>query len=96
MLNRKFLSSFILTFIYVIVFYFGAYGLMLINIIDDGFFILNHAFVGFYQWLYLLPLIIYLKKRNRVYKGYLIGGICVTCLNIALIIWILLDPSTFF
>ncbi|GKU79982.1 hypothetical protein [Paenibacillus sp. L3-i20] len=96
MLNKKFILSFGLTFIYVIVFYFGAYGLMLIDIIDDGVFTYNHVFVGFYQWVYLLPFIMYLKKKNRSYKGYLIGGICVSCLNIALFVWIIVDPSTFF
>jgi len=95
MVDRRFVLSFCLAFIYIIAFYFGAYGLMLVDIIDDGVFTYNHVFVGFYQWLYLIPLI-YLKKKNKPFRGYLIGGICITCLNIALFVWIILDPSTFF
>lgn len=96
MMDRRFILSFGLTFIYVIVLYAAAYGLMLVDIIDDGVFTYNHLFVGFYQWIYLIPLIIYLKKKNRKFGGYLSGGTCISGLNIALFFWIALDPSTFF
>lgn len=96
MLNRRFGFSFGLAFIYLIVFYAASYGLMLMDIIDDGVFTYNHLFVGFYQWLYLMPIIIYLKRKNRTFGGYLAGGLCISGLNILLFIWIVLDPSTFF
>lgn len=63
-----------LTFVYLIVFYFVAYGLMLIDVIDDGVFAINKVFIGFYHWIYLIPLIIYLKKKMKPFRGYLVGG----------------------
>jgi hypothetical protein len=95
MLNR-FAQNVGLTFIYIVAFYLITHGLMLINIIDDGIFAINRVFIGFYQWVYLLPLIIYLKKqRKSSSKGFIFGGLSISGLNIALIIWILLDPSKF-
>lgn len=96
MLDRRFVLSFGLAFLYLIIFYIVTYGMMLIDIIDDGVFTYNHLFIGFYQWFYLIPLIIYLKMKNRIFGGYLLGGICISGLNIALFIWIALDPDTFF
>jgi hypothetical protein len=90
-----FKERFMLAFLYLIIFYFVTHGLMLINIIDDGVFIINRVFIGFYQWIYLLPLMIYLKKKGISFRGYLIGGLVISSINIVLIIWILLDPSKF-
>ena len=95
MLNRRFALNFGLTFVCVIIFYFVTHGLMLINIIDDGVFTINRVFIGFYQWVYLIPLMVYLKKEKKSYRGYFVGGLFISALNIALFIWILLDPSKF-
>gem|GEM_PF-7031798 len=46
-----------LTFIFLAFFYLIIHGLMLINLIDDGFFAINKVLIGFYQWIYLTPLI---------------------------------------
>ena len=48
--------------------------LMLIQIIDDGDFTISRVFIGFYQWFYLLPLIIHRKNKMKSYKGFLVGG----------------------
>jgi hypothetical protein len=93
--GEKFSLNIALTFVYIVVFYFVTHGLMLVNVIDDGVFVINRVFIGFYQWIYLIPLIIYLKKQMKSFKGFIVGGLSITGLNIALIIWILLDPSKF-
>ncbi len=68
---------------------------MLINVIDDGVFAINRVFIGFYQCIYLIPLIICFKKKMKSYKGFIVGGLSISGLNIVLIIWILLDPGKF-
>jgi hypothetical protein len=93
--GEKFSLNIGLTFVYIVIFYFVTYGLMLVNVIDDGVFAVNRVFIGFYQWIYLIPLIIYFKKKMKSFKGLIVGGLSLTGLNIALIIWILLDPSKF-
>ncbi|WP_078546637.1 hypothetical protein [Litchfieldia alkalitelluris] len=88
-------KNLLLSFIFIIVFYLLSYVLMLLNIIDDGIFSLNRVFIGFYQWIYLIPIYFILKKKGRYVKGLLIGGVSITLLNIGLIVWILIDPSNF-
>ncbi|OMF21162.1 hypothetical protein BK133_28875 [Paenibacillus sp. FSL H8-0548] len=77
MLNRRFALQLGLTIVYLVIFYFAAHGLMLITIIDDGVFAINRAFIGFYQWVYLVPVMIYIKKEMKSYKGNPINAICI-------------------
>jgi hypothetical protein len=91
------ISGFVSAFILIILFYFIAHGLMLIDIIDDGVFAINRVFIGFYQWMYVLPLLYYSAQKGS--KEFLVGlrkgAIVLSLLNIALILWIFIDPSRF-
>lgn len=87
----------LLSFVFVILFYLSAYLIIMVwELIEDDIFFYNHFLVGFYQWIYTLPLILYLRKRRKPYFGFLIGGITLTLLNIGLFVWIFIDPSFFF
>lgn len=95
MTNKRLALDIGLTFVYLIIFYWVTHGLMLIQIIDDGVFVFSRVFTGFLHWIYLIPLIVYLRKKQKPFKGFIIGGLLISMLNTAFIIWIILDPSTF-
>lgn len=85
------------SFVFVVLFWLTAYFIIMeLKLIEDDIFFYNHFLVGFYQWAYTLPIIIYLKRRGKVYLGFLIGGIVLTLLNLSLFLWIFIDPSFFF
>lgn len=79
-------------------FYLISYGLMRVDIIDDGVFIVNHIFVGLWQWIYLVP-IIFIAKR-RINKNSLIGlfisGCFLTIVNILFVVYVFMNPDQFF
>ncbi|MBO8170905.1 MAG: hypothetical protein H0Z33_03330 [Bacillaceae bacterium] len=69
--------------------------MMHIGMIDDGVFTVQRVFIGFYQWIYLMPLIGYLVIRQRRVTGVLIRSLLITAFNFILIVWILIDPGMF-
>lgn len=87
-----FTAAFIFFSIFLTIFYF------LMTKIDEIFFVIS-VFSGFYQWLYVIPLVSILKEKPKYKefaKGFLVGAIVITLLNIALIIWMFVEPSRFF
>lgn len=69
----------------------------MIDIIDDAVFYIGRLFIGFIQWVYVIPLLYYAK--SKVSKSFLVGlcsgAILLTLLNAGLIIRILTNPSGF-
>ena len=95
--ERIYAIQILLSLVFVALFYYSAYLVFMVwDLLEDDIFFYNHFLVGFYQWLYTLPLILFLRRKKQLYGGFVIGGILLTLLNIAFIVWVFLDPSFFF
>ncbi|MCP8615954.1 hypothetical protein [Salirhabdus salicampi] len=93
---RKGMLISILVFICFVV----LYHVLSINsfIIDDGVLTVSRVFLGFIQWVYVLPLLFVLKRRNvhrRFINGFLLSAFFISLANVGLFVWMIIDPSQF-
>lgn len=92
---KGFISSLAIFIAFVVIYHLLSIDSFLI---DDGVLTVSRVFLGFIQWIYALPLYLFLKRRVKsinVSKGFLKASIIISLLNTGFILWIMLDPSTF-